>query len=187
MAALLDNRSRDGVSGRCLVRGLAVFALVLGLFPFGQLQAQNGDDVEEGSPAASTNTNLGQQVFYQVCSSCHGNGENGAPRIGHERSWRARIDQGMDVLIEHAIQGHQGSKGTMPARGGVPELTDQEIEAAVSYVVAHSEGLSRYGDDAVTACRSSGGDDGECSSDMARRYFIIQVLLRLSGKGTTAQ
>jgi len=43
----------------------------------------------------------------------------------------------MEVLYTHAIQGHFGPDGAlMPARGGNPNLTDEQVKAAVDYMAA---------------------------------------------------
>jgi len=49
--------------------------------------------------------------------------------------WTARIAQGMDVLHTHAIEGYQGSAGLMPAKGGNPALTDEQVVATVDWMV----------------------------------------------------
>ncbi|MBS0316947.1 MAG: cytochrome c5 family protein, partial [Proteobacteria bacterium] len=52
--------------------------------------------------------------------------------------WGPRIAQGKDVLYKHALEGFTGAKGTMPARGANPSLTDDEVKAAVNYMVDQS-------------------------------------------------
>ena len=49
------------------------------------------------------------------------------------------IAQGMDVLKDHAINGYTGSAGYMPAKGGRVDLSDDEVAAAVDYMVAESQ------------------------------------------------
>jgi cytochrome c5 len=45
----------------------------------------------------------------------------------------------MDVLVEHALNGFQGPAGTeMPARGGNPDLTDDQVTLAVAFVTSRS-------------------------------------------------
>ena len=44
----------------------------------------------------------------------------------------------MDVLHKHALEGFTGAKGQMPARGGVPTLSDDEVKAAVAFMVDQS-------------------------------------------------
>jgi len=56
---------------------------------------------------------------------------NGAPKFASKVAWAPRIAQGRDKLYENAIKGLRG----MPARGGNPNLTDEEVKAAVDYMV----------------------------------------------------
>ena len=44
--------------------------------------------------------------------------------------------QGLDTLLKHAIEGYQGSKGLMPAKGGNPSLTDAQVKATVEWMLA---------------------------------------------------
>jgi cytochrome c5 len=41
-----------------------------------------------------------------------------APKPGDKADWGPRIAQGKDTLYKHAIEGFNGAKGAMPARGG---------------------------------------------------------------------
>jgi cytochrome c5 len=50
--------------------------------------------------------------------------------------WEKRIAQGKEVLYKHAIGGYTGSAGMMPAKGGNASLKDEEVKAAVDYMVA---------------------------------------------------
>ena len=47
----------------------------------------------------------------------------------------ARIAQGRDTLNTHAIEGFQGEAGYMPPKGGRTDLSDEEIIAAVDYLL----------------------------------------------------
>ena len=80
--------------------------------------------------------NAGEAVWKQNCEKCHGAGGLGdAPPIGDEAAWSARIDQGSDVLLRHALEGFTGSIGEMPPRGGNPSLSDDQVRAALAYMV----------------------------------------------------
>jgi hypothetical protein len=59
----------------------------------------------------------------------------GAPAIGDSDAWPARIDQGMDTLIDNALNGYSGSTGIMPRRGGRLDLSDAEVIGAAEYMV----------------------------------------------------
>jgi cytochrome c5 len=82
---------------------------------------------------------LGQQVWDGTCKVCHLNGLAGAPAKGDRQVWKPRIAQGLDVLIEHALNGFTGREGSMPARGGNSELSDRQVAAAVKYMVSQSQ------------------------------------------------
>jgi cytochrome c5 len=73
----------------------------------------------------------GKQIVDATCSNCHAEGKSGAPRIGNLNDWIPRLKFGIDLAVRSAIHGH----GPMPARGGVADLTDPEIRAAVNYMV----------------------------------------------------
>ena len=76
----------------------------------------------------------GEQVVKAQCVTCHGEGKNGAPKIGDKAAWIDRARLGFDGVVRSAIQGHGG----MPARGGMANLTDAEMKAAVSYMFQQS-------------------------------------------------
>ena len=56
----------------------------------------------------------GEKISQVNCILCHGAGVMGAPKIGDAAQWEARIAQGKDKLIDHAIKGIN----MMPAKGG---------------------------------------------------------------------
>ena len=75
-------------------------------------------------------TRSGKEVVDTVCTRCHATGEKGAPRIGDRDAWIPRLRRGLDTTVSSAINGH----GAMPARGGLADLTDQEIKSAIVYM-----------------------------------------------------
>jgi cytochrome c5 len=81
----------------------------------------------------------GQAVYQRACFACHGTGVAGAPKLGDQGAWDPRIAKGMDTLVSHAINGFQGDKGMMPPKGGNMSLSDDEVAAAVSYMVEESQ------------------------------------------------
>lgn len=66
-------------------------------------------------------------VVRDQCAKCHASGQDGAPKIGDRPAWTPRLKKGLDALVASAIHGH----GAMPARGGLPDLSDQEIRGAI--------------------------------------------------------
>ncbi len=82
----------------------------------------------------------GRDVWAGTCMGCHGLGIAGSPKITDKTAWAPRIAKGKDTLYEHAINGFFGADGAMmPERGGNPELSDDEIRAAVDFMVANSQ------------------------------------------------
>lgn len=79
----------------------------------------------------------GRTVWLSSCEGCHGYGIAGAPIPTRPSEWASRLAKGKTLLYDHAINGFFGADDTMmPERGGNPELTDEEIMAAVDYMAA---------------------------------------------------
>lgn len=74
---------------------------------------------------------LGQEVYENTCIACHAQAINGAPILGNKKMWAKRIGQGEETLINHAINGFS----LMPAKGGNVSLSDEDVAAAVHYMI----------------------------------------------------
>ena len=72
----------------------------------------------------------GEQLVQAQCSLCHRVGQQGAPKIGDRKAWAPRLAKGLDAVVRVAVHGH----GAMPARGGLADATDAEIQGAVVYM-----------------------------------------------------
>lgn len=79
---------------------------------------------------APVGSRTGQMVYDGICMTCHATGLSGSPKLGDAASWAVRLGQGFDILVQHAIEGFNA----MPAKGGDPGLTDDEIKRAVAYM-----------------------------------------------------
>ena len=87
-------------------------------------------------PTTPAQPRSGQQVYDEACSLCHADpGVGGAPVFADAAAWSGRVPQGMDTLTEHVIDGFQGGTGVMPPKGGRLDLSDDEVRAAVQYMV----------------------------------------------------
>jgi len=82
------------------------------------------------SDVTSAAERRGKEIVEAQCVKCHGTGVSGAPKIGDSTAWIKRLSRGLDVLVRSAVNGH----GPMPPRGGVANLTDSEIRAAIIYM-----------------------------------------------------
>ncbi|OON59488.1 cytochrome c5 family protein [Massilia sp. KIM] len=76
----------------------------------------------------------GSAVYAAVCAACHDSGAAGAPKTGDNAAWGARLAQGYETLLKHAIEGIRA----MPAKGGNPDLDDLEVARAVVFMTNKS-------------------------------------------------
>jgi len=90
--------------------------------------------IADAAPATAAN-DAGKSVYNKTCALCHAAGVAGAPMPGNKEQWAPRIAQGHDTLYKHALEGYTGQAGMMPPRGGNTALTDDEVKAAVEYMV----------------------------------------------------
>ena len=107
--------------------------------PVGSLNV--GEVPAAPAPAAAADDGPvdGASVYASACAACHDAGIGGAPTTGAAEDWVARISQGLDTLVSHAIEGFQGDAGVMPAKGGNPALSDEQVTAAVEHMVELSQ------------------------------------------------
>ncbi len=108
------------------------------------------DDIRNGivvalvAAAASTAlpvsaSDPGKAVWEGTCALCHTEPFSGAPQIGDVEAWAPRIAKGREALYASALDGFSGPMGDeMPARGGNDSLSDDEVRAAVDYMLAAS-------------------------------------------------
>ena len=87
------------------------------------------------APAAATHVAAadlsGDQVYQQVCASCHAAGVLNAPKPGDAAAWETRLAKGIDTVYANAINGI----GAMPAKGGRADMSDEAIKAAVDHLI----------------------------------------------------
>ncbi|APE32520.1 cytochrome c5 family protein [Halomonas aestuarii] len=122
MAVAQDDAARDAIAER--------------LKPVGELCLQ-GEDCGTAMAAASSGGDSGggaidgEGIYNNVCMACHETGAAGAPVRGDEAAWSERTGKGFETLVSHAINGFNA----MPAKGGNPGLSDEEVQAAVAHLV----------------------------------------------------
>jgi cytochrome c5 len=85
-------------------------------------------------PAAAQPERTGEQVVQYQCALCHGPGVGGAPRIGDAKAWGQRASGGIERLVSSAVNGRNG----MPPSGGLAGLSDNELRAAIRYMLEKS-------------------------------------------------
>ena len=87
------------------------------------------------APAAGGEPRSGEEIYNKACMSCHMTGAAGAPKMGDVAAWAPRLEQGMETVYKHAIEGIRG----MPPRGLCMDCSDDEVKATVDYIVQNSQ------------------------------------------------
>lgn len=85
-------------------------------------------EAHEGAMAAME---MGKAVYEKTCAACHDTGVAGAPKVGDKAAWAEHIAEGTEHLVQIAIKG----EGAMPPKGGNPALSEEEVRAAVNYMI----------------------------------------------------
>ncbi|MBU1188418.1 MAG: PQQ-dependent sugar dehydrogenase [Gammaproteobacteria bacterium] len=76
-------------------------------------------------------SNPGQIVYRNVCTGCHDDGVGGAPMLGNKQDWQSILQQDTATTYNHTLDGY----GNMPARGLCNLCTDEQVTAAVDYML----------------------------------------------------
>ncbi len=111
-----------------------------------------------GVPGGPKGQLTGEQVYGQVCKTCHESGLAGAPKLGDKTAWAKVIAQGLATTVDHAVKGVRA----MPPKGGNPDYENIEIERAVVFMAnqaganwkaapptATAQGAERTGEEVV--------------------------------------
>jgi cytochrome c5 len=83
------------------------------------------------APAAA-DEGPGVAIYQKACFACHATGAANAPKLGDKAAWEPRAAQGMDTLLHTAING----KGAMPPRGTCAACSDEDLRAAILYMLS---------------------------------------------------
>jgi cytochrome c5 len=101
--------------------------------PAAKAPAQKPEAVA-AAPGAKPAAADGKKVYDTTCTACHTAGVANAPKLGDKAAWAARVQQGMDALLQSALKG----KGAMPPKGGAGDLSDAELARAVVFMANQS-------------------------------------------------
>ena len=86
---------------------------------------------ESSAAEESSGPRSGEQVYNKYCTACHTSGVMGAPKINNAADWEDRLAQGMDTVLQHAVEGYNA----MPPKGTCSDCSEEEIQAAIDYMV----------------------------------------------------
>ena len=89
---------------------------------------------------AQEEMDIGKSIFSNECASCHDGGFwgwlYGAPQIGVQNEWEEFLSKGVPELVDAAIK---GTEGGMDPKGGCDDCSNEEIKAAVEYIVSQTQ------------------------------------------------
>jgi cytochrome c5 len=108
--------------------------------PIGKVRVQ-----EDGNTASSAKTQdaaekveqkePGQATYEQYCIVCHRDGLAGAPKFHDANDWKPRMSgRTIDELVASSVKG----LNAMPAKGTCVECTDDDLKAAIQYMLPKS-------------------------------------------------
>jgi cytochrome c5 len=83
----------------------------------------------KAAPALPPGSNLGR-LYAQTCANCHGKPGTGAPQAGNAADWDPRTEQGMDILVKHAVEGYKG----MPPLGSCGDCSEDDFRALIKFM-----------------------------------------------------
>jgi cytochrome c5 len=97
--------------------------------PVGQVQIAGA---APAGAAANAGPRSGEDIYNTSCVACHGSGVLGAPKLHVAGDWQPRIDEkGLDQVWKNAVNGI----GAMPPMGTCGSCSDDDIKAAVDYMI----------------------------------------------------
>lgn len=105
----------------------------------GQIAAADAMKAAATSTAAYGGTLDGKVIYDSLCTGCHTSGAGGAPMLNAAGIGARVAQQGLEELVKKAIEGYTGTSGVMPAKGGNPALTDEQVHKTVEWMVEQSK------------------------------------------------
>ncbi len=94
--------------------------------PIGQVHVAGAQ-----AAVASTGPRSGEDIYATACGACHNVGVLNAPKLQDADDWRPRMEKTFDVVWQNAINGI----GSMPAMGTCSNCSDDDIKAAIEYMI----------------------------------------------------
>ena len=73
--------------------------------------------------------------YATYCSACHSNKAIGAPVINDKEAWDEVLEKGIDEVYENGLNGINA----MPPKGTAMDLTDEQFNKIVDYIVSSSK------------------------------------------------
>lgn len=102
---------------------------------YGEIYAQYGETPVVELAKNDDAMKIGQRLFVNNCAVCHGSagrGQVGFPNLTDDDwLWGGTPDAILETL-------HNGRQGNMPAKGVMPNMTSEQVDQVVNYVLSFS-------------------------------------------------
>jgi cytochrome c5 len=118
LAPKADKHHSDGSSESSMKTAAETLA------PVGAVAVKSDDNASTGAARSA------EALYKETCQTCHATGIANAPKLDDKAAWEPRVANGLDGLLKTAING----KGAMPARGGNPTISDEEMKSVILYM-----------------------------------------------------
>ncbi|WP_454785679.1 c-type cytochrome [Legionella sp. WA2024007413] len=103
--------------------------------PVGKVTVQGEAQTDNRAMSTVETKELGQETYQQFCIVCHRDGLAGAPKFRNEEDWKPRLAQKeLNDLLASSIKG----LNAMPAKGTCIKCSDEDLKAAISYMLPKS-------------------------------------------------
>jgi cytochrome c5 len=102
--------------------------------PLGSVHIEEQSQPINVNPPAVKEEGAGQKIYERYCVVCHRDGLVGAPKFRDE-GWKSRLSgKTIEELVRSALKG----LNAMPAKGTCYECNEEDIKAAVEYMLPKS-------------------------------------------------
>ena len=118
------NRTAPGLPGRMATAGLAFIVAATALFFVG---CSGGNDAQD---------HPGKAIYQRYCYACHQAGIADAPILGDKEAWAERLTKTRAELLDSVVKGMTPG---MPPRAGCGTCTEEELAAAVDFMVLRAK------------------------------------------------
>ncbi|KTD66512.1 cytochrome c5 [Legionella santicrucis] len=100
--------------------------------PVGQVSVQKKTKADNKT---TSDEEPGQEIYERYCVVCHKDGLAGAPRFRNEQDWKLRLTgRKLDDLVASSLKG----LNAMPAKGTCIKCNEDDLKAAISYMLPKS-------------------------------------------------
>lgn len=130
MLVSLILNTNNSSNSRGFMRSFSVTLLVCGINLM--LSACSEKPGDKGPKKLAGPSAEAEKIYTKNCKVCHAQGLNGAPILGNAKMWADRASKGKDTLVNHAVNGF----GLMPAKGGKTDLSDEDVELVVNFMLS---------------------------------------------------